>query len=74
MIEDCWERWAILKPSGALYIHDCDATEGDAWRVALGWPDLAEIEAAKRLGARAFRVTIVPSENSMESGRNRSEG
>lgn len=52
-----WERYAVLRPDGSLYVHDeCD--EAGAWQIALGWPSVAEIADAKRRGARAFRVLI----------------
>jgi hypothetical protein len=53
-----WERLAIVRPEGGLYVHD-DAHDAEAaWRVALGWPSAEEIADAQRRGARLIRVRI----------------
>lgn len=33
-------------------------SEGDCWRVFLGWPDQAEIDAAKSRGLKVLPLTL----------------
>lgn len=51
--------WAVVRPDGSV-VADCEAgtTEEMIWTIALGWPDAAEIAAAKSRGARAFRCEV----------------
>ena len=54
-----WTCYAYISANG-LVLADTDFDSPDrAWQVGLGWPDAAEIEAAKRRGARVVRVRIV---------------
>lgn len=48
--------WVVVAPDGVVYIglHD---DEDSAWRVALGWPDAAEIAEKKRAGWYAAQAT-----------------
>jgi hypothetical protein len=40
----------IYDSDGRLVYVDVDSTEERAWQIWLGWPDAAEIEAAKAKG------------------------
>lgn len=56
--------WCVTFPNNyPVFVADgeiCgDASERDAWNIALGWPTAEEIEEAKAAGDRAFRAKIV---------------
>jgi len=53
------QAWAVIWPDGRMLADTSFNDEQHAWQVCLGWPDADEIEAAKRRGARAVRVTVV---------------
>ena len=41
--------WVVVAPDGVFYL-GMHEDEAGAWRVALGWPDAAEIDEKKRAG------------------------
>ena len=47
--------WVVVSPCGLYYI-GLHNSEGDVWRVALGWPDELEIEEKKREGWYAAKA------------------
>jgi hypothetical protein len=50
--------WAVIWPDGRVLADSTFKDEADAWKVALGWPDAAEIAHAKASGVRAVRVIV----------------
>jgi hypothetical protein len=50
------EEWAYVGARGILV--DSFRDEAEVWKVALGWPDADDIEAAKDRGDRVVRVRI----------------
>lgn len=51
--------WAIYGKTGRLIFLTLASVEDDVWRWHLGWPDAAEIAAAKKRGLRAVRVGVL---------------
>ena len=52
------EAWAYIDETGWALADSTFTDESDAWRVALGWPTVGEVKAAKARGARVVRVRI----------------
>lgn len=52
------EAWAMIRPNGTILTDGFESAE-QAWKIGLGWPDDAEIEAAKRSGYRVARVRLL---------------
>lgn len=47
---------AIILADGQIVTGTDLRDEAHAWKIALGWPDAAEIEWAKRAGARYVQI------------------
>lgn len=52
------EAWAYIDGEGWALADSTFVDAADAWRVALGWPTVGEVERAKGRGARVVRVEI----------------
>lgn len=53
-----WTCYAYLAPNGMILADSDFDTPERAWQVGLGWPDAAEIEQAKKRGARVMKVRV----------------
>ena len=51
--------WSIIYPDGHILLDSKFEDESMAWQVALGWPDISEIEHAKATGYRSALVTVI---------------
>lgn len=49
------EVWAYIDEQGRILADSTFTAEDDAWRVALGWPTVGEVNAAKARGCRVAR-------------------
>lgn len=54
-----WFCYAYLASDGTILADSDFDTPERAWQVGLGWPDAAEIDAAKQRGARVMRVRVI---------------
>ena len=52
------ECYAYCSKDGDLIADSDFKTEGDAWRVGLGWPNEDDITQDKARGGRVFKVKI----------------
>lgn len=50
--------WAVVFPDGHIVTGSDLQTEEDAWRIALGWPSLEEIDEAIKRGAFAVKSRL----------------
>lgn len=49
--------WVVVAPEGVYWLgHAC--SENNAWTIALGWPDAAEVAEHKRMGWYATQATV----------------
>lgn len=51
------DPWVVVCPQGVFHC-GLHATEEEAWRVSLGWPDDAEIKKRKAEGWYAVRAQL----------------
>lgn len=52
------QSWAFIDERGRILADTTFESADDAWRIALGWPTISEIDEAKARGCRVARVTI----------------
>lgn len=66
--------WVVVAPDGVFYLGLHEDEDG-AWRVALGWPDAAEVAEKKRAGWYAAQATTTWTRpNTERSGAKRPTG
>lgn len=53
-----WDCWALIWPTGRLFVDTDGSCPDDCWRIGLGWPGAKEIEHAKANGVRCVPVKV----------------
>lgn len=49
--------WVVVSPNGVYWIGHAE-NEANAWCIALGWPDLSEINDHRKRGWYAAEATV----------------